>query len=298
MNKIGSYKNGNYNVTIFNDGTKIRFTEDDEFFPNFAESCDVQISNRCYRNCPYCYANCTPDGKIADFSKWKFLNYLHPYTEMALNLQFPIQFGFLKFLELLNHQNVIANITVNQKDFEDNYAFIYDLYERNLIHGIGISFIEPTEKFYELYKNIPNTVLHLICGVVAPEQLQKLYDKDYKVLFLGYKSIGRGTSYKALDSSNHIALNIKWIKDNMEEISKHFKVISFDNLALDQLDIKSHISKEKWDELYMGDDGQFTFYINLVDGTYARDSLSDIHYNIKETDTIDNMFKIIRGNNE
>ena len=29
MKCIGTYKNGNYNVTVFDDGTKIRRTEDD-----------------------------------------------------------------------------------------------------------------------------------------------------------------------------------------------------------------------------------------------------------------------------
>ena len=41
------YKNGNYIVTILNDGTKIRQTKDDEFIPAFAENCDVKITDKC-----------------------------------------------------------------------------------------------------------------------------------------------------------------------------------------------------------------------------------------------------------
>ena len=33
MKILGRYRNGNYDVTLLSDGTKIRETEDDEFIP-------------------------------------------------------------------------------------------------------------------------------------------------------------------------------------------------------------------------------------------------------------------------
>lgn len=44
---IGGYTNGNYNVVIFEDGTKIRATKYDEFIPTRLESCDCKITNFC-----------------------------------------------------------------------------------------------------------------------------------------------------------------------------------------------------------------------------------------------------------
>lgn len=49
-----------------------------------------------------------------------------------------------------------------------------------------------------------------------------------------------------------------------------------------------------WDKQYMGDDGKYTFYIDLVDGTYAKNSVSHIRYPINGK-TIDEMFQHISG---
>ena len=45
MKVLGRYKNGNYDVTLLSEGTKIRETEDDEFIPDFAESMDIKLTN-------------------------------------------------------------------------------------------------------------------------------------------------------------------------------------------------------------------------------------------------------------
>ena len=44
---------------------------------------------------------------------------------------------------------------------------------------------------------------------------------------------------------------------------------------------------------YAGDDGTVTFYIDLVEGTFARSSLSEKHYPIGDL-TIDGMFQVIQ----
>ena len=56
--------------------------------------------------------------------------------------------------------------------------------------------------------------------------------------------------------------------------------------------MKKKISPEKWEQFYMGDDGQFTMYIDLTKGVFARSSTSEKTYPIK--DTIDEMFDIIK----
>lgn len=71
----------------------------------------------------------------------------------------------------------------------------------------------------------------------------------------------------------------------------HFNVVSFDNLAINQLDVKRLMSEEEWNEFYMGDDGNYTFYLDLVEGTFGRNSLATDKYPIM--DNIDNMFQKI-----
>ena len=90
MKQIARYQNGNLTTTLWDDGTRERFTMDDEFKPAFAENVDVHTSNRCDNGCAMCYANCTKDGEFGKLSGWNFLKTLHKGTEMALNLNFPI----------------------------------------------------------------------------------------------------------------------------------------------------------------------------------------------------------------
>jgi len=75
--------------------------------------------------------------------------------------------------------------------------------------------------------------------------------------------------------------------------SDGFAVASFDNLAIEQLDVRRLLSDEEWNEFYGGDDGTFSFYINLVSGYFAKNSLSDVHYPIGDL-TMDQMFDTIR----
>ena len=104
---LGKYQNGNYITTIYSDGTKIRETEKDIFIPEFAECIDMQISKRCNNGCEFCYANCTPDGEIAELKKHKaFFNSLHPYTELAINMNFPLPDDFMWLLEYMKERNI------------------------------------------------------------------------------------------------------------------------------------------------------------------------------------------------
>lgn len=290
MKVIGRYKNGNYNVTILNDGTKIRETEEDNFIPSFAENCDCKITDKCDGGCPFCYEGCTPDGKHGDILNYKFLDTLHPYTELAINGNDMSHPDLVPFLEKLKEKNIIANVTVNQIHFERHQDMIRDLVNKGLIYGLGISLKEPTEEFISLVKTYPNAVIHVINGILSDSDVKKLSDNNLKMLILGYKQLRRGEDWYDKDYENIIAKQ-NWLKDNLEEMLKHFKVISFDNLAITQLDVKRLVNDEQWEEFYMGDDGNYTFYIDMVDGTFGKNSLATERYPIM--DSIDEMFQKI-----
>ena len=84
------------------------------------------------------------------------------------------------------------------------------------------------------------------------------------------------------------------LKDNLKEMSHHFEVLSFDNLALEQLNVKGSgiLSPEQWDEFYMGDDGNYTFYIDLVKKEFSKNSVSDKRYPL--LDSVDAMFEKVK----
>lgn len=288
------YKNGNYIVCIMNDGTKIRKTDYDEFIPSFAENCDVKITSKCSIGCPFCYEGCTMDGKHADLFKYPFINSLHPYTEIALNGNDMDHPDLEKFLAFLKEKNVFANITVQQNQFLNNIDKLREYSESKLIYGIGVSYSHYDEDFISKVKEFPNAVLHTINGILTTEDLNRLKGNGLKVLVLGYKNLQRGKTYKETHSFS-TRYHQKCLYDRLPMIidENWFKLISFDNLAIEQLDVKRLLTDDKWEEFYMGDDGRYTFYIDMVAGKFAKNSLSQERYDIGDK-TVDEMFDIIR----
>lgn len=290
-----SYINGNYRVSMFSDGTKIRETEENEFIPSFSENVDVKITDVCDGGCPFCYEGCTMNGKHANLFSYPFINTLHPYTEMALNGNDLSHPDLEKFLIFLKGKKVYANITVNQKHFVKHYNLIKKWSMEGLIHGIGISLNVSCDDFIEMVTSIPNTVIHAINGILTIDDVNFLKDKGVKVLILGYKSLRRGEAYM-----ESCASEIKRKQDELKSLlpiminDEWFDVLSFDNLAIEQLDVKSLLPSDEWDSFYMGDDGDYTFYIDMVKGEYGRNSISSERFPIGDK-SIDEMFRHIKS---
>lgn len=295
MKTLGVYRNGNYTVRILQDGTKIRETEYEEFIPAFAENCDCKITDKCDGGCAFCYEGCTPNGKHGDILNYKFLDTLHPYTELAINGNDLSHPDLITFLEKLKDKKIITNMTVNQIHFERHQVLIRELIDRELIYGLGISLREASDEFISLVKTYPNAVIHTINGILTPLDIQKLSDNNIKMLILGYKHLRRGADWYDTDCENITRLQ-QWLSDNLKNIIEHFAVVSFDNLAIKQLNVKSLMTDEEWNEFYMGDDGGFTFYIDMVDGTFGKNSLApeNERYPIGDL-SIDEMFQKIRN---
>lgn len=295
MKKLATYKNGNTITTIYDDGTKTHFTKDDEFISAFPECHDISTSRCCDNGCEFCYYGCTPNGKHGKLTGWKFFDSMRPYTEVAINVQKPLPSDLDRFILEMYSRRIIVNITINQNHFmDDNFWKQIDGWiNLGWIKGIGISLTDPTQNdFIEKVKKYSNTVIHVVAGVLNPEDLTPLMNQGLKLLILGYKTTGRGYDY-FLNYPQSIVDNIKWLSSALDEVIDGFEVVSFDNLALDQLDVKSKVSKEEWDMMYAGEDGTNTFAIDLVDGTFSRNSVSQIKYPIGDK-TIDEMFEIIR----
>ena len=304
MNILGVYKNGNYNVTILSDGTKIRRSEADEFIPAFPENADVKITDKCRQNCSFCYEGCTKEGKHAKLMNpdgtfaQNWMNTLHPWTELALNgndLDIP---DLDMFLLKMQEKHIITNITVNQNQFLKHVDYLKYLTDKKMIYGLGISLNNvKSDSFWKLIKDFPNAVIHTIAGILTENDIQYLMDNHAKVLVLGYKLLGRGVDY-AWDFSDSINKNMKVLKSLLPEMVQKCKVVSFDNLAIEQLGVKELLFKDKeneWDEFYMGDDGNFTLYIDAVKEQFAKNSCmpKDERFPIEGRSMTD-MFNFIR----
>lgn len=304
LNILGRYKNGNYNVMILQDGTKIRYNDLDNLTPAFAESMDVKLTDKCSVGCPFCYEGCTPAGMHADIMSEPWIHSVHPYTELAINGNDMDHPQLEEFLQFMKEKHVIVSMTVNQKQFMNNLDKIRAYVREKLIYGIGISISSDVD--FNVFENImyfDNAVIHLINGIITPEFIKKYeyYLQHIKVLVLGYKYVGRGINYK--DQHDDVAKNIEWLKTNFIDLfkSNKFKLVSFDNLAIEQLELEKQIKEHPelgldWESLYMGDDGAYSFYIDAVNCTFAKNSTlsKDFKYPIN-TMNVDEMFNYIKS---
>lgn len=297
MELLGRYRNGNYVTTILSDGTRIRETNDNEFIPDHAENMDIKITNCCSMSCPFCHEGSTPDGKHGDILNEKFIETLHPFQECAIGggniLEHP---DLIPFLEKLKEKKVIANITVNQIHFEKEQELIKKLVDERLIYGLGVSLVKPTDKFINLIKQYPNAVVHVINGVLTESDVKAMENNNLKMLILGYKHLRRGNEYFEHERER-IEVNQNWLYENLDDITGKFKVVSFDNLAIDQLNVKRLMSDKEWDEFYQGDDGSSTYFIDMVERKFARSSTTPFDKRYDLLDSVDDMFKVIRNEN-
>ena len=296
MNRFVRYQNGNYTVTIdTQNGTKIRENDLDFFRADFPESMDIKICNKCDMGCPMCHENSTPDGKCGNIMSEGFIDKLHPYTELAIGGGNPLEHpDLVPFLEKCKNLKLIPSMTVNQIHFEKNFEFLKELTDKKLIYGLGVSLVNADEEFIEKVRQIPNAVIHVINGMSAdPSELWCLKDHNLKILILGYKEFRRGIDYY-----NRETELVKKKKNNLYHMlpaiieDNWFEVVSFDNLAIKQLDAQRLMSAEDWDQFYMGDDGSATMYVDMVNREFAKSSTSTERYPLE--DDIKTMFEKIR----
>jgi MoaA/NifB/PqqE/SkfB family radical SAM enzyme len=293
--KFVKVKNGNYTMYLdLETGTKIRKNDLDFFDPEKPESMDIKITNKCDMGCAFCHENSTPDGIHGDIMNLKFIETLLPYTELAIGGGNPLTHpDLIPFLEKCKVLKLVPSMTINQYHFmKPEYEELIDkLVNEKLIYGLGVSLTVASDEFINKIKKYPNAVIHIINGVQSLNQVKKLYDHNLKVLILGYKMFRRGIEYfsEAVDIIKNDYYN------ELAEMTKHFDVVSFDNLALKQLEVKRLLTEDEWNEFFMGDDGSHTMYIDCINKQYARSSTAPIEDRRELLDDIKPMFDYIRS---
>ena len=277
-----NYKNGNYNVTILKDGTKIRTTKEDDFIPSRPETLDINISNYCENNCEYCYLDATTKGKHGNLNH-NFLNTIPEFTEVAIN--YAKHPGLFEFLKRMKKQNVIVNITINEIDLIKDWKDILYYQQNELVYGIGVSVCIKDENTKWIVQNFDNVVAHTIFGITTLEDYYWISESFDKVLVLGYKRKGRGR--------NIIPGNVFGI----EEIYDLFKIVSFDNLGIEQTNIKDKVSEQEWEQSFMGEEGTASFFIDTVEEKFYKSSLEEDGEDINNLSVIE-IFNNIKNKKE
>ncbi len=282
MTIIRQYTNGGYRVTLYSDGTKTR----EIIPPQFPESIDIKITNRCDLSsyCKWCHEQSHKAGEHADIKTLiNVLSQLQPGAELAIGGGNPLAHPQLKhFLTMCKTLGLVCNITINQFHVNKNMLVITDLVQNELVHGIGITYSGKSDIQW-LHEITENVVYHVIAGVHSPTDIEHLP----KSLVLGYKTKGNGIDFYTQAVRDSI---LNWKIKLPYLLGKN--IVSFDNLALEQLDVKRLLTPEKWEECYMGDDGTFTFYIDAVNQEYAKSSTSVDRFDLID---MESMFKHVRS---
>lgn len=289
------YQNGNYSVEVLSDGTKIRTGEN--FKPDFPESIDIKITNYCDLNkiCTYCHEQSDKKGLHANFENLKKLIETCPSgMEFAIGGGNPLSHpNLIEFLKLLQDKEIIANLTVNQLHLKKFSNILDRLIGEKLIQGLGISLRTwSTPLPSKGFDSYPNTVWHLIAGIDTIESIETIPKNSQglrKILILGYKNYGNGKIHLDL-FQNQISKSLHNWQMYLPKLFKEDLILSFDNLAIEQLKLKRFFSDTEWEKFYMGDDGNFTCYVDMVNIEFAKSSTSE-----KQKITHMNIFKIFNN---
>lgn len=289
MKLLNKYLNGNVTVTLFDNGTKIQEWDDNEgAHPDYPNSMDIKITDYCDAGCKWCHEKSTINGKHADLEYLlEIIQDLPKGTELAIGGGNPLDHpGLVPFLKTCKSLGLIPNLTVNFKHIGKSYkgTFKYKyidlinklLYE-NLIYGLGLS-IDDYFDYHTINQlcKLDNIVYHVIAGVNDLSILNKIKESPVKkCLILGYKDYGRGEQYR----SQELTDNLQNWADNLGQYIKKIH-LSFDNLALKQLNIKQYLTDDEWSRFYCGTDGVFTMYIDAVEQKYAMSSTNPNKYNL------------------
>lgn len=280
---LHSYKNGNTTVSLYQDGTKERSFEG-VVYVEHPESIDVKITDYCDAGCSFCHEQSTRAGAQGDLNKLsQVLSCLPAGVEIAIGGGNPLSHpDLIPFLERCQRQGLVPNITVNQKHLIPFRELILDLISRKLVYGVGISY---SSDLYltaaaPILQATDNVVFHLIMGINRVSDVSDLYEfckslnKSCKILLLGYKQFGFGLNYylknKRIESNKY-----SWYTQLINWFGFKNLVLSFDNLAISQLNLKRYFSESAWSKFFMGNDFVFTMYIDGVKQEYAPSSTSD-----------------------
>ena len=289
------YKNGNTTVQLLPDGTKIREFEGTPK-PEFPESIDLKITNYCdlFNLCQFCHEASDLHGSHADLDSFHFLlEQLPNGAELAIGGGNPLSHpNLLSFLNKARDEDVVCNLTVNEQHLKPFRGLLEQLVRDDLVKGLGISYTGKRPKDVEYFCSLSdNVVFHVIMGVHNINDLGVMRGFTNKVLILGYKHFRKGNSFYEKHSEDVEKNLYQWYIG----VPRYFNnmTLSFDNLAISQLNLNRWFPQNSWDKFYMGDDGTFTMYIDAVNQKFAKSSTSNSKHNI--IPDIHNMFQTIRN---
>ena len=273
---ITKYNNGNALISIFEDGSR-EIEYNDTLNLEYPLNIDIRVSSKCVFGlnpktnkafCSFCHESATTDGQECNYKELQEkLSDLPKGIELAIGAN-ELTDELWDFLYWAKLQGYICNLTINQGHIKRDLHKICSTIDHDLIKGLGISYRSKLKfDIPETILNYPNTVIHVISGIDTYQEVENLANLGVKkILILGEKDFGFNKGNVNLTTINH--KHWYWY---VHSLFNKFEVVSFDNLAIEQLNIKRFFTQENW-EIF--NQGEHSFYINAVNKTFSPSSRS------------------------
>lgn len=272
------YRNGNAVVTLdLRDGTRIiEYPDNEPLTLQTPLNIDIRVSTQCpygynaetqKSTCAFCHESALVSGVECHYG---FLQQvlmdakLPRGTEIALGVN-EVTDDLIQFVKNLYRLGLVVNITMNER-------YILQYGDQGLkqmlpyVFGLGISYrsLQGCLSLPDWIAEYPHTVIHVINGIDDFDDIKELGIKYHKLLVLGEKDFGFNRGKVNLDTPEH-----KQWKANIMQLTQIFDIVSFDNLGLQQLEIRGKITDEEYKSFYQG---EHSMYINAVEQYFAPSS--------------------------
>lgn len=272
------YKNGNADVWLdLRDGTRIiEYPDNEPLTLETPLNIDIRVSTQCpygynvvtkKSTCVFCHESALVNGQECDYGS--LLRVLMDAklprgTEIALGVN-QVTDNLIQFVKNLYRLGLVVNITMNERyilEYGDNGLKQLLPY----VFGLGISYrsLQGCLSLPDWIAEYPHTVIHVINGIDDFDDVKELGIKYRKLLVLGEKDFGFNRGKVDLSTKAH-----KQWKANIMQLTKIFDIVSFDNLGLQQLEIRGKITDEEYKSFYQG---EHSMYINAVEQYYSPSS--------------------------
>jgi hypothetical protein len=213
MTILKSYKNGNAEIELYNDGTRI-IQYPDILELDYPLNIDIRVSTRCVFGynpatgkavCGFCHESSTTNGVECDYTKLKEkLSDLPRGIELAIGSN-EFTDNLYDFLIWCKVKGYVCNLTVNQAHIKRDFFLLKQAIQYGYINGLGVSY--RSNQKWDIPEEIleyPNTVFHIIVGIDTVDDILNLKNRGVnKILCLGEKDFGFNTGKVDLNSQIH-----------------------------------------------------------------------------------------------
>lgn len=291
MSLLTSYANGNSLISLFTDGSRtIEF--EDELKLKAPTQVDIRVSTSCSfaeTVCKeFCHESAVTKGVDCDYDKLKqVVSELLKGTELAIGCnRFTTE--LFSFCQWCTNEGYICNLTINQGHIKRDQKLLQEAINQKIIFGLGVSYRSTLPwNVPDFILNYEHTVFHIISGMDDFKDVEKLSEKGVsKVLLLGEKSFGNNKGKVDLNSLSHKQW-YWWVS----KLFNKFKVVAFDNLGLEQLNIKRFFTEDNWSTFYQNEN---SLYIDAANGVFRPSSRSEEYVNWRKVSIID-YFNAVRN---